>query len=431
MDRKLEHVCVVGLGYAGLTLVAALADKGFTVFGYDTDATKVAALSRAEVPFHEAGVEEVLRRCLGRNLHLSASYPRQRFDVIVFAVATPMDAATRKPVLGHLLAAARTVVENLEGDPLVVVRSTVPVGTTRQHLLPVFRAVRPDAMLAFAPERTIQGQALREIVELPQVVGGVDERSLRRAVEFFERVARRVVPVSSTATAELVKLLNNAHTDVIYSFGNEAAKIAEALGVDPAEALQAASLEYPRPRLHSPGYVGGGCLTKDPYLLMASVPSVQTELLQAARRLNEDLPRYTAQRVLDGVAAIGIAAATARVLICGIAFKGEPPTDDLRGSQALEIIPILREAGVHVRGHDPMVPAPRMSALGIEPVADLRTVSGAHAVLVLTTPACYREMTTADMLARLARPAVLFDAWRLYGRAEVEAAGVRYQSIGI
>lgn len=427
----METICVVGLGYAGITLATALASKGFNVFGYDRDAAKVDSLNRCQPSFHEAGVEDVLRNCLGRNLHLQADYVPQDYDVIIFAVATPVDTVTHQPVMTHLLAAAAKVAGDLRGDPLIVVRSTVPVGTTEKYVLPVFRAVKPGIRVAFAPERTIQGQALREIVELPQVVGGVDAPSLERAVKFFSQVARKVVPVSSAATAELVKLLNNTHTDVIYSFGNEAAKIAEAVGVDPHEALRAASLDYPRPKLHSPGYVGGGCLSKDPYLLAASAPGVQLELILAARRLNENLPGYTATRVLDGLAALGIPAAGARVGVFGIAFKGRPPTDDLRGSQALEIIPTLRSAGLRMLGHDPVVPPERIAALDVEPVNDLRELAGLQAALFLTDAECYSRLKTSDVLDMLVRPAVVFDAWRLFTRSKIAAAGVRYQSIGI
>ena len=125
--------------------------------------------------------------------------------------------------------------------------------------------------LVMAPERTIQGQALRELVELPQVVGGLDEASLRAGVEFFGGLAHTVVPVSGLEAAELVKLSNNCHTDLIYSFGNELALIAEEHGLDPLEVIRATNLDYPRPDLSKPGYVGGGCMSKDPYIMISCV----------------------------------------------------------------------------------------------------------------------------------------------------------------
>jgi UDP-N-acetyl-D-mannosaminuronic acid dehydrogenase len=429
----MEKVCVVGLGYAGITLATALARKGFDVWGYDLDAAKIASLQRCQPSFHEAGVEEVLRDCQGRNLHLSAEYVPQVYEAIIFAVATPVDPATHRPVMDHLAAACRNVAGQLQGEPLIVIRSTVPVGTTAQHAAPIFRAVAPGLPVAFAPERTIQGQALREIVELPQIVGAVDEPSLRRAVQFFEKVATSVVPVSSAATAELIKLLNNCHTDVIYSFGNEAAKIAEAVGVDPVEAVRAASLNYPRPKIHMPGYVGGGCLTKDPYLLASSAPEVRLELIMAARRLNEDLPAYTAERVLAGLQRLGIAPAGARVLVCGVAFKGQPPTDDLRGSQAVEIIPLLKQAGCQVSAHDPLVAAGRIEPLGAAAVASLDSIApgSLDAAVFLTDATVYGRLSNETVAGWLKRPSLVFDGWRLFSRQQLTDAGLLYQSIGV
>jgi UDP-N-acetyl-D-mannosaminuronic acid dehydrogenase len=323
------------------------------------------------------------------------------------------------------------IAANLEGDPLIVVRSTVPVGTTQCRILPVLRAARPDLCVAFAPERTIQGQALRELVELPQVVGGVDERSLERAMQFFAQVAQQITPVSSARAAEMVKLINNCHTDLIYAFGNEVALLAETLHVDPIEAIQAANLNYPRPKLHRPGYVAGACLTKDPYLLVASAPDVKPFLILNARRLNESLPGYTAQRVLEGLRQNGIAAQNARVVVCGIAYKGTPPTDDLRGTQSIAVIAAIRAAGACVLGHDPLVSQEKIASLGAIPLDSLEAVAEAQAIVFLTDHIEYKNYPLEVLLSRLTRPAILFDAWRLFPKAQVEAQGITYQSLGV
>ena len=145
-----------------------------------------------------------------------------------------------------------------------------------------------------APERTIQGQALRELVELPQVVGGLDAASTDTVAGVFAELARRVVPVSSLEAAEMVKLANNCHTDLIYAFGNEIALIAERHGLDPLEVIRAANLDYPRPDLAKPGYVGGGCLSKDPYIMISSAGDREPFLVGRARELNEFLPGHVA-----------------------------------------------------------------------------------------------------------------------------------------
>ena len=259
---------MVGLGYVGVTLAVALARCGYEVAGYDRERRVVEGLAAGRPHLYEPGIEEALRETLGRTLRVAADLRDTPADAAIICVSTPVDPATHRPNLANLRAAAQQVAEECGPETLVVVRSTVPVGASRAVVLPELLARWGRARLAFAPERTIQGQALRELTELPQVVGGLDDASLEAAVALFERLTRRVVPVSSLEAAELVKLVNNAHTDLIYSFGNEVALLAERLRVDPLEVIRAANVEYPRPDLSKPGFVGGGCLSKDPYILV-------------------------------------------------------------------------------------------------------------------------------------------------------------------
>ena len=290
-----------------------------------------------------------------------------------------------------------------------MVRSTVPVGTSREVVLPPLRDVWGEALLVMAPERTIQGQALRELVELPQVVGGLDERSLARGVEFFAGLARQVVPVSTLETAELVKLTNNCHTDVIYAFGNEVAMLTERLGLDPLEVIRATNLDYPRPDIAKPGYVGGGCLSKDPYIMLAgSGRSGHTpELIRSARTLNEELPAHVARRVVDLLGEVTGGVAGRRLAVLGWAYKGWPPTDDMRGTPIATMMPVFEAAGVRVVGHDPLVGHDVIRAYGGEPVDVATAFATSDAVLVITDHPDYRRLDVDDVARRLAGPAGL------------------------
>src|SRR5204863_8540427 len=263
-------VAAVGPAYAALPLSVALAKKGVTVLGYDREPRVVGALQTGRPHLYEPGVAEELPVLLEERLRVVSELPREPVDGAVLCVSTPVDPVTREPVLEPLRDAARAVAAAFDSDTLVVVRSTVPVGASRAVVLPELVARWGRARLAFCPERTIQGQALRELEELPQVVGGLDDASAEAAAALFARVTPRVVRVSSLEAAELVKLVNNCHTDLIYSFGNEVALLAERAGLDPLEVIRAANVDYPRPDLSRPGYVGGGCLSKDPYILLAS-----------------------------------------------------------------------------------------------------------------------------------------------------------------
>jgi UDP-N-acetyl-D-mannosaminuronic acid dehydrogenase len=415
------------MGYVGLTLTAALARAGHTVHGVDAQPRVLAELSRGRPHIYEPGVEEIFEE-FRDSIHIGPELPGDGLDAAVICVSTPVDEASHQPNLSNLAAATRDIVRWCDPQTLVVVRSTVPVGTSRRIVLPVLRDAWGGARLVMAPERTIQGQALRELVELPQVVGGLDEASLAAGLEVFGQLARQVVPVSSLEVAEMVKLSNNCHTDLIYAFGNQVALIAEEHGVDPLEVIRACNINYPRPDLARPGYVGGGCLSKDPYLMMSSARR-EPELVRGARELNEYLPRHVAERVVEMLRQERGSIAGLRIAVLGWAYKGWPPTDDMRGTPIASMMPIFTEAGLTVLGHDPMVTESVIRQYGGEPVSLDKAFSDVDAVLVITDHPDYRAVR-ADAMFGTGKPAFVYDSWRVLDEAAITGAGVRYAGLG-
>jgi UDP-N-acetyl-D-mannosaminuronic acid dehydrogenase len=421
---------VVGLGYVGLTLTAALADRGFVVHGADVSPGVIDTLSRGRSHIFEPGVQEIFAERIGTGIHVAPELPRDTVDVAVISVSTPVDETTRRPNLANLAAAARGVAATCRPGTLVVVRSTVPIGTSRQVVLPELRAAwGDDVRLVMAPERTIQGQALRELVELPQIVGGLDDASRRAGVEFFRGLARTVVEVSDLETAEMVKLSNNCHTDLIYSFGNEIALIAERHGLDPLEVIRAANVGYPRPDLSKPGYVGGGCLSKDPYIMLDSAGDHRPYLVGRARELNEHLPVHVAETVVRLLGEARGHTRGTRLAVLGWAYKGWPPTDDMRGTPIATMMPIFSAAGITVTGHDPMVSGDVIRQYGGEPVSVDKAFSDSDAVLVINDHPDYRAIEVTELLGE-DRPALVYDSWRILDGAAVQRAGIRYASLG-
>jgi len=429
----LIRIAVVGLGYVGLTLSVALAKKGVTVLGYDREPRVVGALQTGRPHLYEPGVAEELPALLEERLRVVPELPREPVDGAVLCVSTPVDPVTREPVLEPLRDAARAVAAAFDSDTLVVVRSTVPVGASRAVVLPELVARWGRARLAFCPERTIQGQALRELEELPQIVGGLDGPSRDAAAALFRRLTPRIVPVSSLEAAEMVKLINNCHTDLIYSYGNEVALMAERFGLDPLELIRAANLEYPRPDLARPGFVGGGCLSKDPYILIESARAVGHEpwLVPRSRALNEHLPRHVARRFLELLRETRGGLEGGRVLLLGFAYKGWPPTDDMRGAPVLPMLDVLRGAGLALRGHDFLVAREVLAGLGVTPASLSEGFAGADGILVITDHPEYAKLDLPALLASLRKPALVYDCWRVLDQEAVRAAGeVRYASIG-
>jgi UDP-N-acetyl-D-mannosaminuronic acid dehydrogenase len=425
--RQFTKVGIIGMGYVGLTLAAALARKGYQVHGVDVQPAVLESLSRGKPHIYEPGVEEAFTELIGRNLFVGTQLPADGVDAAIICVSTPVDLVTHEPYLKNLAAAAELIAKSCTPDTLVVVRSTVPVGTTRDVVLPPLERAWGSAHVVMAPERTIQGQALRELVELPQVVGGLDDESLELGLALFGGLARQVVPVSALETAELVKLTNNCHTDVIYAFGNEVAMLTERLGLDPLEVIRATNLDYPRPDIAKPGYVGGGCLSKDPYIMLSGARrgGHLPRLIESARALNEELPVHVAGRVAE----LLLAAGGRTLTVLGWAYKGWPPTDDMRGSPITAMMPVFIAAGIDVLGHDPLVGEDVIRAHGGRPV-DLRTgFREADAVLVITDHPDYKHLDVASLLDG-SSVRLVFDSWRILDAAQITARGVRYLGLG-
>jgi UDP-N-acetyl-D-mannosaminuronic acid dehydrogenase len=425
-----KTVGVIGMGYVGLTLTAALARKGYVVHGVDVQPAVLDSLAHGRPHIFEPGVAEAFAEHIGKSVFVDTVLPKDTIDVAVTCVSTPVDEHTVKPNLTNLAASARQIAEWCGPETLVVVRSTVPVGSSRRVVLPPLLEAWGRARLVMAPERTIQGQALRELVELPQVVGGLDEESLRAGMDFFGGLATQLVPVTNLETAELVKLSNNCHTDLIYSYGNEVALIAERHGLDPLEVIRAANLDYPRPDLAKPGYVGGGCLSKDPYIMVTSAGDRPPFLVEHARKLNEYLPVHVASTVVEMIRQARGSTQGARLAVLGWAYKGWPPTDDMRGTPIATMMPVFSEAGLTVLGHDPMVAGDVIRQYGGEPISLDKAFSDADAVLLINDHPDYRAIQADAVLGGETKPALVFDSWRILDERAVDAAGVRYAGIG-
>ncbi|MGH3648369.1 MAG: nucleotide sugar dehydrogenase [Micromonosporaceae bacterium] len=421
------RIGVIGMGYVGLTLTAALARQGFTVYGVDTQPAVLERLARGEPHIFEPGIDEVFAAYAGTRILVGPELPDEPVDAAVLCVSTPVDEESHEPYLKNLAAGAEHVAQRCGPETLVVVRSTVPVGTSRAVVLPplVDAWGEGNVKLVMAPERTIQGQALRELVELPQVLGGLDAASRAAGLEFFGGLARHLVPVSTLETAELVKLTNNCHTDVIYSFGNEVAMLAEGLGLDPLEVIRATNLDYPRPDIAKPGYVGGGCLSKDPYILLSTGERAghTPRLVAEARGLNERLPVHVAERVVEQLGE------GRTLLVLGWAYKGWPPTDDMRGTPIAAMMPLFQRAGLRVLGHDPLVSERVIREYGGVPVPLADGFAESDAVLVITDHPDYRSMELAPLLSG-GRVRLVYDSWRILDEAEVRRHGAAYAGIG-
>lgn len=436
-DQLRDHsVCVLGLGYVGLTLAVAMADAGFDVTGIEIRQPVLDLLARGEPHFHEPGLEERLRRSLrAGSLRCERAIPAgYAGTVFIVTVGTPLG-ADGKARLDMVQSVSREVAERLKPGDLVIMRSTVKLGTTRKVVLPILDAAGVDYQLAFCPERTLEGRALVELRQLPQIVGGGTPEAAVRASQIFQFLTPTVVRVTDIETAEMIKLVDNSQRDVAFAYANEVARACDAVGVSAAEVIRAGKLGYPRTNLPMPGPVGGPCLEKDPHIFAEGLRELGVEPLitMAARRTNEGQPEEAVARIAATLAAAGVPEAPV-IALMGIAFKGQPATDDLRGTMARPVFEALkrRYPRATFRGYDAVVAQGEQRAFGLAPCATIaEALQGAHLALILNNHLVFSAMPVADLAAAMARPALIYDFWNCFTAGDLHLPpGVGYMALG-
>ena len=426
-------ICVVGTGHIGLPLAAVLADAGFRVTGYDTnDDFVVRVNTTGTVDFQEEGLSTLLQRHLHGRLTLTSTPPTKQ-DVYIITVGTPLEPGTEQPDLDKIRLAVERLAPGFGDDPLVVLRSTVSIGTTRNIVLPEIRRHAARFGLAFCPERTVEGRAIPEMCSLPQIIGGLDERSADRAEAMFRKITEKIVRVSSLEAAEMIKLINNTYRDLTFAFANEVALIAERLGLSAGELIHAANADYLRSGVARPGFVGGPCLEKDALILIASLHQIdfKPRVIEEARRLNQGLPDHVADRLLGELRRLRPGLAGSKVLVTGFAFKGRPATEDVRGSAAIPLMQRLQDAGVEVWGHDFVTPEKVVTGLGARACTLEEGFAGADAVVIMNNHPDYLTVGIPGLARGLRTPGVLFDSWSLFGPDDFRGTpGLRYGALG-
>jgi len=432
-----RSVCVIGLGYVGLTLAVTMADVGFDVLGIEIRDDVLEGLSRGEPHFHEPGLSERLARNVrdGRFKVVKHVPPACPSRVFIITVGTPLD-KTGKSRLDMVESVTREVAAVLKDGDLVVLRSTVKLGTTRKTVAPILDATGKQYDIAFCPERTLEGRALSELRQLPQIVGGGTLSASVRAGQIFQFLTPTVVRVADPETAEMIKMVDNASRDVQFAYANEVARACDAVGISAAEVIRAGKLGYPRTNLPMPGPVGGPCLEKDSHILAEGVREhgVALEITTAARTINERQPIEIASYLKRVLATMSGFPSKPRIALLGLAFKGQPATDDLRGTMARPILDALRESFPDATfcAYDAVVPADEIRKFGVEPCETLPSAfEGASVGLILNNHAVFQAMALAELTSSMRGPAMVYDCWNCFDPGDLHLAPhVGYVALG-
>ncbi len=433
-----RNVCVVGLGYVGLTLAVAMADSGFKVEGVEVRQDVLDKLNKMEPHFHEPRLKDKLARAMKKGaLRASAAMPTSSSNsVYIITVGTPLG-KDGKVQLGFIERATQQVASVLKDGDLVILRSTVKVGTARNVVSPILRATGRTFEIAVCPERTLEGQALLELHVLPQIIGADDPETALRCAQLFGIMTPTTVNVASLETAEIVKLVDNTYRDVSFAFANEIAGLCSHVGVSAAEVISAGKLGYPRTSVALPGPVGGPCLEKDPHILAQSAAEhgVDMRITKAARAVNEAQPAMSVDFISAQVAEMKSFSSKPRIALLGLAFKGVPPTDDLRGTMALPILKALqaRFPNSRIVGFDAVadpVEAARFFNIPIVTSLD-EALEQSDLVVIANNHPEFKNMDLGAAAQLMRRPSVIYDFWNLFDDVGDQLPlGITYLALG-
>ncbi len=355
------RVGVVGLGYVGLPLAVEFARAGFPVTGFELDPEKVRALSERRSYIEDVPAADVADMVDSGRLEATTDAGRLgTMDVVNICVPTPLT-RTKDPDLSPLLGALEAIRRRLRSGQLVILGSTTYPGTTHELFVPMLEEtglrVGRDFSLAFAPERIDPGNQRFRVREVPKVVGGETALCTELARLVFEPVFDRVVTVSSSQAAEMVKLLENTFRAINIGLANEVALMCDRLGLDVWEVIEAAATKpYGFMKfLPGPG-LGGHCIPVDPTYLAWKMKSLDfpARFIEVATEINGQMPAHVAQKVADLLNEDRLPVNGSRVLVLGVAYK--PDVADMRESPALDVMRLLHRKGADLRYHDPYVP---------------------------------------------------------------------------
>lgn len=430
-------VVIVGLGYVGLTLGVALARRGVIVYGIEKRG-EIVELTKKGIPhFAETGLGPALASVVkaGQFLASQTTDSVPPADYYIITVGTPLRPGTYEPRLDMIEEASREVAAHLPDGAAVILRSTVRIGTTRSVVKPVLDSSGKDYHLSMCPERTLEGDALRELAVLPQIIGGISATAADRAASLFSRLTHTLVRVADPETAEMIKLVDNTSRDVRFAFANEVARACDAIGVNAHDVIRHGKLGYPRTDVALPGLVGGPCLEKDPHILLASLApaGIHLDISAASRLVNERQPAETLRQVL--VRLKERRAGPYKVLVAGLAFKGRPETDDLRGSMSVKVIEQLESSGscAEIRVYDSVVDPEHIRALphSVVHYPDFyEACDGADLVVIANNHPMFAGIEVGRVLDAMTLGGFIYDYWNNLGEHPPEVLRGRYFTVG-
>lgn len=413
LRRKIEdrtaRVGVVGLGYVGLPLAVEFAKAGFSVTGIDLSQPKVDSLERGESYVQDVPSSVTGPLVASGKLRATTDFSVVKdLDTINIAVPTPLR-KTKDPDMSYIVSACQDIARHFGPGKLVILESTTYPGTTDELVLPMLAAngleVGKDFFLCFSPERVDPGNPKFQTVNIPKVVGGITAACTELGALFYGQALEKVVPVSSTSVAEMVKLLENTFRMINIGLVNELSLMCDRMGINVWEVIDAAATKpfgfmpfYPGPGL------GGHCIPIDPFYLSwkTKQAGIEARFIELAGYINGQMPHFVVDKVQNALNDHRKPLRGSRIHIAGVAYKRD--IDDVRESPALDIIHLLSKRGALLSYSDPYVAAVKIDGIDLRSVDDWnQACAGADCVVIVT------DHTKFDYAALVERAKVIVD----------------------
>ena len=410
-DLKDLTICVVGLGYVGFPLAAEFA-KHFRVVGIDSNPERVRQLA--------AYNDKRFRISSDASLINEA-------DINIIAVPTPVD-SHKDPDLSYVVSATRSVAKNMKKGCTVILESSVFPGTTEEIMVPILEEYGfkcgVDFKMGYSPERINPGDPEHSVDKITKVVSGQDQETTDLLANLYSQVCHSVFKAKNIKTAEAAKIIENTQRDLNIALCNELSMIFTLLGINTNEVLDAAATKWNFVR-YSPGLVGGHCIPVDPYYLTYKARELgyHSQVILAGRSINDEMPRYVADKAIKMINSKSKVIKGSKVLLMGLTYKENVP--DIRETPSKEIIKELKEYGVEVIAHDPLIK--RISEeFEVKNVEDIYSLSGIDCIIITVKHAKFLDLKLKELKAIMNPGPVLVDVRGLFQREEALNEGFEY-----
>lgn len=411
LKKKLDFdINIFGLGYVGLTLAAKLLNNDFKVNGFEIDNKILFSLNeKKKAHFIEPQINKIIKNAIQKkkftiSRKLNSKIIKKTINIIT--IGTPI--IKNKIFLKSIFSVINEIEQNLENDKsIIVLRSTVKIGTTRK----LKRKFNKKIDFAFCPERTIEGAAIKELSLNPQIIATESIYSKKIVNNFFSVFNKNIIHVDQFEKAEVIKLFDNTYRDINFSIGNEFGRICHNLGFNGSEIIKTCNKDYSRTNIPMPGTVGGPCLEKDPYILLDSIKIKKNNLIFISRKINENMIENGIREISKKINLKKIN----KVCIIGLAFKGKPITNDLRGSLAIKIIKKLKNINskIDLYGLDSNVENEGFQNIGLKKYNKKLKYD---LVIIQNNAEFIKKIGINNLKKKLNKDGIIYDFWNTFSK---------------